>query len=120
MTTNLSSATNQGIHVSLTLPVKMKLQIFVLFFLSFISTSYESPMHMKPPIHRAVCDNPEFLILPETGWCYAPNTKVSNVNSSTGCPIKHVCYRVHAKKEKSLLLQGLETLESASKISVTN
>ena len=45
---------------------------------------------------------------------------VLNFNSSTGCPIKHVCYRVHAKKEKSLLLQGLETLESASKISVTN
>merc|ERR1711936_1984 len=34
-----------------------------------------SGMHMKPPISKAVCDNPAFLIERETGWCYMPGVK---------------------------------------------
>lgn len=35
-----------------------------------------SAMHMKPPLSQAVCDNPSFLIEPESGWCYKPGVKV--------------------------------------------
>merc|ERR1711971_130791 len=36
----------------------------------FLAGAWASPMHMKPPIGKAVCDNPSFLIDRETSWCY--------------------------------------------------
>ena len=48
----------------------------IMLLLSLISISLESPMHMKPVISKAVCDDPSHLIYPETGWCYPSNTQV--------------------------------------------
>merc|ERR1712032_158337 len=51
---------------------KMKVLI-TLMSLIYMSTCL--PMHVKPPLSKAVCDNQSFLIFPETGWCFAPNTQ---------------------------------------------
>ena len=47
-------------------------EISVCFFGSLMTT----PMFKQPPITRAVCDDPSFLIYPQTKWCYSPNTQV--------------------------------------------
>ena len=43
-----------------------------------------SPMHMKPPINRAVCDDPSFLIDEETAWCYRPGSQVREGGKEVG------------------------------------
>jgi len=45
--------------------------ILVCLFGSLMTT----PMFKQPPITRAVCDDPSFLIYPQTKWCYSPNTQ---------------------------------------------
>ena len=41
-----------------------------------LCSSLASGMHMKPPINRAVCDTPSYIISEETGWCYRPGSQV--------------------------------------------
>ena len=38
--------------------------------------SWAAPMHQQPPLAKAVCDKPNYLIFAETGWCFAPDTQV--------------------------------------------
>ena len=42
----------------------------LVILLIMFARGWASPMHTKPPLSTAVCDNPSFLIYPETGWCY--------------------------------------------------
>ena len=49
-----------------------------------------SPMHMKPPINRAVCDDPSFLIDEETAWCYRPGTQVRREGVFSNLSLPHV------------------------------
>merc|ERR1711874_258911 len=50
------------------------IKMFGLMLVS-LTVGLTSPMHMKPPINRAVCDDPSFLISEETGWCYQPGSQ---------------------------------------------
>ena len=51
------------------------IKMLALLLLS-LTVALTSPMHMKPPINRAVCDTPSFIISEETGWCYRPGSQV--------------------------------------------
>merc|ERR1711874_556887 len=50
------------------------IEMFGLLLFS-LTVGLSRPMHMKPPISRAVCDDPSFLIYQETGWCYRPGSQ---------------------------------------------
>merc|ERR1712098_20878 len=51
------------------------IMVMLILFLCLAVTTLSSPMFNQPHITKAVCDDPSFLILPDTSWCYTPNTQ---------------------------------------------
>ena len=91
----------------------------IIALLSLCYMVMAGPMHMKPPIVKAVCDNPSFLIFPETGWCFAPNTQVWDIFLHMSSEARNrpfiISLRALAKLGNCLCQRKRETSANASR-----